>query len=107
MNPSVKRALLRGHLSVNLPVVAIIALGPVAAGATFGLIALVAGLLIAPAIAWIWWSYSVPKWRDWVVDHGLLSNELEEAAVRTGLLWPRGSFFERTEFRRRSGRRGW
>jgi hypothetical protein len=65
------------------------------------------GAMIGGVIAWPWWAWSVPRWRDWVEDHGLKPEDVQELAVKTGLLWPEGSLSERTEFRRRDGRRGW
>ncbi len=50
--------------------------------------------------AWLWWSWSVPRWRAWAISRGVDPERLQEHAVRAKLVWPRGSIFERTEFRR-------
>jgi len=98
------RAVVIGHLRVTLVVLLVIAAG--------GLIGRAngyrnPGLLAGCGLAWLWWSWQVPRWRDWVVDRGAPIGEVQRLAVRTALLWPKGSFMERTELRRRDGTRGW
>ena len=56
-------------------------------------------LLGGSLIAWLWWSFSVPRWRAWAVSRGIDPKRLQKFAVRTGLTWPKGSLFEQTEFR--------
>jgi len=98
------RAILVGHLRVTLPVLVVIFAG-VVFGRWFGSARL--GGLAGVAVGWVTWSFLVPRWRDWVQDQGLAPEDVQSRAVRSGLLWPKGSFVERTEFRRRDGRRGW
>ncbi len=105
--PSPEQAVRRGHLTVTLPVLATIA-----AGFLLGQFLLTpprggVGIVLGALVAWPVWSYQIPRWRDWVVASGLAPGDVEPLAVRTGLLWPRGSFFERTEFRRKNGAKGW
>ena len=71
-------------------------------------IGLLLGLLIGVLnlVAWPCWSHLVPRWRDWVEDKGLTPGEVQALAVSTGLIWPKGPVFERTEFKRRNGERG-
>jgi hypothetical protein len=107
MKPSVTQALWRGHLTVTLPVLVIVALCGGVGRAAFGAAGLALGLLLGAVVAWPCWSFMVPRWRDWVEDQGIAPDEVQDGAVRTGLVWPRGSLLERTEFRRRDGRRGW
>ena len=92
------KAILMGQMIVNLPAVAIM------------VVALFLGSLVAPwelaliigsLLAWVWWSYTVPRWRDWAQRRGANSDQLQKFAFRTGLTWPKGSLFERTEFRRK------
>ena len=52
----------------------------------------------APLVAWLWWSYAAPRWRYWALQRGVDAEELQEAAEQANLLWPRGHFFEKTEF---------
>ena len=102
------QAVIRGHLTATFPSLLIIVAVILAARALLGP---EAGITVGPVVgamcAWLWWSFMVPRWRDWVIDRGLRPEDVQSTAVRTGLLWPRGSFPERTEFRRRGGTRGW
>ncbi len=92
---------------VTLPVFLIMALVPTVGWLARGLPGMLVGLVAGPALAWPWWSYSVPKWRDWVEDQGIAPEAVQARAEAIGLLWPRGHRFERTEFPRRDGRKGW
>lgn len=69
--------------------------------------ALIFGLFVGSLIGWPVWSFLVPRWRDWVEDSGLKGDDVQRLAALTFLLWPEGSLFERTEFKRRNGKRGW
>src|SRR5215831_5873925 len=102
------QAIVRGHLVVNAPALTLL-LGTVLPLRTVLVQDVGALFVLAVGIAtgWLWWSFMAPRWRDWVIDRGLRPEDVESLAVDTGLLWPSGSFPERTEFRRRDGRRGW
>ena len=106
-------AILVGQLVVNLPVMLIIfgvfgvgivlivaleASLPSLPGWIFflGVLALI---IIGPLIGWLWWSFSVPRWRKWTLFNGVPEEKLQKWAVATGLVWPKGSIFEKTEFR--------
>lgn len=104
---TVQEALLRGHTRVTLPVCLIMAAGPTLGWLASGWLGALIGLVLGPCFAWPWWSFAIPKWRDWVEDHGIRPEEIQGPAEAVGLVWSAGSFFERTEFRRRDGRRGW
>ncbi|GEM_PF-1002038 len=112
---SVGSGLWRGHLQVNLPVVLLMAAGGtiilgggaiVAQSDEFHLgmpgtvLAVVASMALSPiGLPWIWWSVSVPKWRIWALRHVDNWPEMEARAVKTGLIWPRGWIFEKTEIK--------
>jgi hypothetical protein len=111
-----REAVLRGHLVVALPMLVIIGLtttivyfliGPFAGyGGGFARLFLHAERLpigsFAGVIAgWLWWSVSVPRWREWAKIHGADEEQTQKLAVKTLLVWPRGSIFEKTEFRTR------
>jgi hypothetical protein len=92
------KAIVVGQLVVNLPAVGIM------------LAALFLGSFVVPwpfrllggALAgWVWWSVAVSRWRDWALNGGIDPERLQKFAFRAGLTWPKGSLFERTEFRRR------
>ena len=75
--------------------------------ALFGPPALTPSLLVGIVPGWVWWSFAVPRWRDWVQDQGLAEPSIYRLAVNLGLVFPKGTFLENTEFRRRDGTRGW
>ena len=96
---STRRALIIGHLVVNGPVLAIILAGAyvgrvLASGAGRGT---ALGGMVGAIVAWPWWSLAVPRWRAWALAHGANPDELQRFGVMTGLLWRKGSMFERTE----------
>lgn len=106
-------AILIGHLAVNLPVLMIMLIFS-GSGLFLAYLALrqfermqmvvaTIAFLIPAAIgfvtAWLWWSFSVPRWRRWALQNGAPADSLQKWAVLTGLVWPKGSFFEKTEFK--------
>ena len=103
---SVRRAVTIGLLWVNGPV-ALLIFGPclwtLAAPdksqlQRIGLYAIGVGWLLA----WLWWSFSVPKWRLWAYERVVNIAELKERAVIAGLTWPDGTLFTRTEIKSRA-----
>jgi hypothetical protein len=49
---------------------------------------------------WLWWSYSVPRWRKWAIQQpGVDADELQTAVEAAMQVWPQGHFFEKTEFK--------
>lgn len=95
---SAGRAVFIGHLVVNIPVLVII-IGFILGGR---IIAPTLWLLFLPfgfILAWLWWSFTVPRWRRWALQRGAPADRLQKLAVATGLVWPKGSFFEKTEFK--------
>ena len=96
---SIRRAILLGHLFVNGPVLIIIVAGGLLGwfltdgtwrGAAFGAMA-------GSIIAWPWWSFAAPRWRAWALLRGAHPDELQRWGVLTGLVWPKGWIFEKTE----------
>jgi hypothetical protein len=93
----VYEAIRRGQLVVNLPVLSIIVGGGIL---SFKLIPgpwFLVGPFAAITIAWLWWSLAVPRWRLWALRLGCDPDDLQKQGVEAGLVWPRGSFFEKTE----------
>src|SRR3569623_1739646 len=97
------RAVVSGHLRVTVSVVALIVAGG-AIGRANGYRN--PGFLAGVALAWLWWSWQVPRWRDWVTARGAPVAAVQRLAVRTMLVWPKGSLMGRTALRRRDGTRG-
>lgn len=96
-----ERAVRVGQLVVNLPVIVIILLMAVPVFLYGGPLWGIAGVFGGPILGWIWWSFSVPRWRKWAKEKGADEEQTHVLAVRAGLVWPKGHFFEKTEFRRR------
>lgn len=57
------------------------------------------GFTLSFIFAWLWWSFSVPLWRYWAYQRVESILELKSSAIAAGLIWPEGSFFERTEIK--------
>jgi len=60
------------------------------------------GLLVFLAsvcIAWLWWSFTVPRWRLWAYRRVTNIPALKAQAVSNGLTWPDGHWFSRTEIK--------
>ena len=109
---SVGRAILVGMIWVNGAVLAafLIPLLVVATGgimiadpskALANLATLVAGLILGFVCSWAAWSSQVTRWRLWAYRRVTDIDALKSQAVASGLIWPEGHFFERTELRSR------
>jgi hypothetical protein len=99
---TVRAAVDRGHAMVNRPVGIIMGV-MMAVGVLLVFVfdkEAIGGVLVvaAPFVAWIWWSYAVPRWRSWALGRGVDPEELQAVAQREKLVWRRGHLFEKTEF---------
>jgi hypothetical protein len=96
---SAGRAVAYGLLIVNGPVLGLMVGGLWLGVRVSGSTPLGAGIGFAVGfvLAWLWWSLSVPRWRAWALARGADPERLQELGERTGVVWPRGSFFEKTE----------
>jgi hypothetical protein len=99
---SVDQALARGRRIINYPVWAIMLLfftagfcatvffkmsGWYTAGGMFG------GFVVA----WLYWSFMIPKWRVWAFDNVRNVHELNKRAISEKLIWPESSVWNKTE----------
>lgn len=91
-------AVLVGHLAINLPVL-LIMFGFTVIGLFFFQNLLLLFFLTGIALAWFWWSFTVPQWRRWALEQNVPEAELQKWATYTGLTWPKGSIFEKTELK--------
>ncbi|HTU64856.1 MAG TPA: GNAT family N-acetyltransferase [Steroidobacteraceae bacterium] len=66
-----------------------------------GLVVFVVGI----ALAWLWWSLSVPRWRLWAYERVANIPRLKAEAVGYGLTWSDGSVFAKTEIKSATQRR--
>lgn len=97
LSPS--RAVSTGHLFVTLPVIAIMVAGFLIADHWRGSYWAFAPAFSGFVIAWLWWSIAVPLWRDWARRRGADEEETQTLGVRSGLVWPKGFFLEKTEIK--------
>ena len=94
---SLPRAVLIGTLAVNFPVL-LLMIGPSFFASRVGLDEAVPYLFFMGfALAWAWWSLAVPRWRLWAYERVSSTGDLHRAGIAAGLLWPKGSLFERSE----------
>ena len=99
---TVHQAVFLGLIAVNLPAMLLL-FGPVAALAvsTDALntqpLLLLAVLVASFLPAWLAWSLLVPRWRLWAYRRVEDIEALKEDAVASGLIWPEGHLFQRTE----------
>jgi hypothetical protein len=56
-------------------------------------------VIIAIAIGWVWWSYKIVKWKYFAFSKLTVdeSYDLYSKAITSGLIWPTGSVFNKTE----------
>lgn len=106
---SVNAAIRKGHLMVTLPTLAtlfgtmIITLYLVIIGAIPDWIAIF-GFLLSFTLPWLYWSYTITKWRLWAFESVRNVHDLQKRAIEEQLIWPAGSFLEKTEIRNREER---
>jgi hypothetical protein len=106
---TVDRAIKRGQRIMNIPVF-ILLMGTMCGG--FYLIAIkilptwmIPVFIFGSAIpAWIYWSFAITKWRIWAFSNVDNVHELKQQAIESSLIWPDGSFFEKTEIRTKKER---
>jgi hypothetical protein len=107
---SVWYCLIYGHAIATFPALLIIGAGffvfifPMAEASAGSrdistLLVLMGAPLVPFTIGSLWWSFALPHWRIWALRTVDKWPELERLAVMTGLVWPRGWIFEKTEFK--------
>jgi hypothetical protein len=50
-------------------------------------------------LAWLWWSFTIPRWRLWAYERVDDISRLRAEAVKVGLTWPDDSVFTGTEIK--------
>lgn len=102
MRVTVKQALKKGQLTVNIPVF-IIMFGIMCSLFYFSSIKVLPfyftplSFVIGPLMAWVYWSFAVVKWKLWAFKNVRNRHELKQKAIRVGLIWNDSSFFNKTE----------
>jgi hypothetical protein len=107
---SVSRAIWTGLFAVNGPVMLLL-VGPLyffgrlvergAISRSYNWVAVVI-FALGFALAWLWWSLAVPRWRVWAYERVQDIPLLKERAVAVGLTWPDGHRFGKTEIKSQS-----
>ncbi len=97
-------AVRRGHLFVTLPIVVIIGVAYFATRSILGPSHDVVGFVVGFILAWAYWSFSIPKWRDWLGEQNCDEAAVQRLAQATGLVWRKGSIFGKTELPRKGER---
>lgn len=106
---SINEVLKKGQFIVNVPAIAILVivpvlsvfLSPIVFAREYIAIGICAGMILGFILAWLWWSYTIVKWRIWAFKSTKKSdwNSLKERAIIQKLIWYDGSIFEKTEIR--------
>lgn len=79
------KAILIGHLIINIPIISIITcISYISLALNLGLNL---GLLTGIILGWIYWSYLIPRWRQWAINRGVNEANLDKWARRTLLTW--------------------
>jgi hypothetical protein len=106
-NIPISKAIRMGTLFVNVPVFILLISGTAIESAfekmhifpeEFGWLSY-SGYVLSFLFAWLWWSFTIPWWRYWAYQRVDSISQLKTQAIKAGLIWPNGSFFERTEIK--------
>ncbi|MDN3581486.1 hypothetical protein [Mucilaginibacter flavus] len=109
---TVDEALKRGQRMVNYPVIAIQVIGYGSAYCLTKFPAIPQWLILILFLfvfigAWLYWSFKITTWRLWAFEHVDNVYELKLRAIQGKLIWPDGSFFEKTEIRFAADKKKW
>ena len=55
-------------------------------------------LVISISGSWLIWSVQVPRWRLWSYQRVKDISQLKQEAEYSQIIWPKGSFFQKTEW---------
>ncbi len=81
-------SVLLGHLTITIPVIAVIWIvvrwGLYQFGPPLWPYYVTGGI----ALAWQWYSMALPGWKGLLTRKGLRANQTEDVAQRSGLVWP-------------------
>jgi hypothetical protein len=101
---TVDEAIAKGHRMVNYPVAGII-VGTIGLACYLGIQAILPwwvfplGIALSFVLGWLYWSIMITKWRLWAFENVRNVHELKKRAIQEKLIWPDGSFYEKTEIR--------
>jgi len=100
---TVNKAIKKGHRIVNYPLYGWMIIG---FGLTLYLMTYLKnvwtfpiGFILTFIMMCLWWSITITKWRIWAFTNCRNVHELKRKAINQKLIWPDGSWFEKTEIR--------
>jgi len=88
MDAAVSRAVIVGHLTLTVPVIAAILLVPFLGLRMFGPSLFVYYVLAGIALGWQRHEAALPSWKRWLARSGVQDEKVELLVRRTGLAWP-------------------
>lgn len=95
----VGRVVLVGVLIGGVPGLLLVAVVGAIGWAWLGLAGAGAGAIVGATASWALWAFAIGRWRRWAAESGVPADDLQRAAVRAGLVGPRGSRLEEAEHR--------
>ena len=109
---SVDKAIIRGYLMVNTPVMVIMLGTPIIAMYLFSqkLIpnwSIGISFFLGFVFAWLYWSFSITKWRLWAFENVRNVHELKKRAIQSGLIWTDDKWFNKTEIKSSEDKLKW
>lgn len=98
---TIEEIIRRGQLVVNGPVTLILIFGYFLPLVLDNNDLLVFSLLTSFVLAWLWWSFSIVKWRVWAYRQVKSEQvgELKRAAIKALLTWPDNCILSKTEIK--------
>lgn len=109
---SVDEAIAKGQRMVNLPVLVTI-IACIGVGIYTAVKKILPGgvvpisFLLGVGLGWLAWSILITRWKVWAFENVRNVHELKKRAVQEKLLWPDGSYFEKTEIWTSNDRERW
>ncbi len=103
-NISVDKAITRGHLMVNVPVL-LSMVGTVVLGVYLAHVEIIPewgiglSVFVGISLSWLTWSIMITKWRIWAFENVRNVHELKKKAISAKLIWDDNSWFGKTEIR--------
>ncbi|GAA3625572.1 hypothetical protein [Flavivirga jejuensis] len=99
----------KGLISVYIPLICIVILCVLIFRAVAENIPITIAFIISIFIGWIWWSYKIVKWKYQAFSKLNVneSHQLYIKAIESGLIWPTGSVFNKTEIWTKKDRLKW
>lgn len=109
---TVDEAIAKGHRMVNYPVM-VIYLGVFSITIYMGVQKMIPtwgypiGFILGFVLAWLWWSFRIPKWKVWAFENVRNVHELKKRAIQEKLIWPDNTFFTKTEIWNTTDKEQW